>query len=646
MYSQSRVVIENIRPQLDGGIHAIKAIVNEIIPITADVLCDGHDVIAACVCYKHESERTWKEARMQLLNNDEWQASFTVEKQGNYFYKVQGWVDYALNWQYGIGRKIEDGQKVTSELLEGVEYLQKTAKKATKKEQAYLAELIAQFQNDADYENALAAATSETLKTLFTKYPEKHLMNESPELPAYVDRERARFSTWYEFFPRSASQTEGVHGTFKDCEALLPRVAKMGFDTLYFPPIHPIGKVNRKGKNNTTEALADDVGSCWGIGSDEGGHTSIHPELGSEADFKSLVNKAKELGIEVAMDFALQAAPDHPWVKEHPEWFKWRPDGTVQYAENPPKKYQDILPIYYESTDWKNLWQEMLDAALYWIEEFGIQVFRVDNPHTKPYYFWNWLIAEVKKKHPSMLFLAEAFTKPKVMHQLAKQGFSQSYTYFTWRNSKQELIDYMEELTQTDQQWFFRPNFWPNTPDINPWALQGGNEAVHLQKYFLAATLSSNTGIYGPIFEYMEGAALPGKEEYLNSEKFQIRHWDWTIENKLTTLIRKINTVRKEHKALQQTNGIKFLEVENEQLLAYYKYDQSRESEVIAVVNLDPYYAQNGWIQLPLADLGVSEGHQLRMHDLITGSSYLWDKEWSFVELHPALPFHLFKIEK
>ena len=519
-------------------------------------------------------------------------------------------MDYALNWQYGIGRKIEDGQTVTSELLEGVEYLQKLIEKATKQEKEYLQKLAAQFENASDYKEAIAQATSEKLKEIFTKYPQKLLMNESPALGVYVDREKARFSTWYEFFPRSDSQ------------------------------------VNRKGKNNTTEALEGDVGSCWGIGSADGGHTSIHPELGTEADFKSLVVAAKEQGIEIAMDFALQAAPDHPWVKAHPEWFKWRPDGTVQYAENPPKKYQDILPIYFESKDWENLWEEMLAAALYWIEDFGIQVFRVDNPHTKPFYFWSWLIAEVKKKHPAVLFLAEAFTKPKIMNQLAKQGFTQSYTYFTWRNNKQELIEYVEELTQTDQKWYFRPNFWPNTPDINPWALQGGNEAVHLQKYFLAATLSSNTGIYGPIFEYMLGAALPGKEEYLDSEKFQIRHWDWTIENKLTTLIAKINKIRKEHKALQQTNGIQFLSVENDQLLAYYKYDQERESEIIAIVNLDPYYKQNGWIQMPLKELGVSEGHQIKVQDLITGSSYLWDKEWCFVELHPALPFHLFKIEK
>ncbi len=617
-----------------------------MIYVTADVLCDGHDIIASSLLYKHENERIWREKRMSQGENHVWQVSFLVEKQGFYYYKIQGWVDYALNWQHGIERKIDDGQPVTSELLEGVQYLHKVSNSATKTERNYLKQLEVFFEDGSLYDKAIYEATSEKLHHLFINFPEKFLMNESKALSIYVDREKARFSTWYEFFPRSASKDKGVHGTFKDCEALLPRVAKMGFDTLYFPPIHPIGIVNRKGINNTVKARKDDVGSCWGIGSESGGHSSIHPQLGTEEDLKSLVTKAKKLGIEIALDFAIQAAPDHPWVKEHPDWFKWRPDGTVQYAENPPKKYQDILPVYFESKDWKNLWDELLNTALYWVTEFGIQVFRVDNPHTKPFYFWGWLIREVKKKHPNVLFLAESFTDPKTMHQLAKQGFTQSYTYFTWRNNKQELIEYVEELTQTDQRWFFRPNFWPNTPDINPRALQSGNEALYLQRYFLAATLSSNTGIYGPVFEYMQGTAIPGKEEYLDSEKFQIRHWDWTKENKLITVIAKLNILRKEHKALQQTNGIKFLSIDNENILAYYKYDQVKKSEIVAVVNLDPYSGQNGWLQLPLDELGVQDGQQIKVHDLITGSSYKWNKEWNFVELHPALPFHLLKIEK
>lgn len=646
MRNQSRVIIETISPQLNGGKHPINCVVDEIITVEADVYGDGHDIIAASLCYKHAKERKWQEVRMTPTVNDHWTASFQVQKQGFYEYKIEGWVDHALNWQHGIERKIDDGQKVTSELLEGIEYIDAIFDLCTKEEQNYLSTLKSDFKSETAYDSAVQEAKSDRLHHIFYKYPTKPLKNESEVLQAYCDRLKARFSTWYEFFPRSASKEPGKHGTFKDCQALLPRVAKMGFDTLYFPPIHPIGEVNRKGKNNTTEAKEGDVGSCWGIGSQYGGHKSIHPELGTVDDFKALVTEAKEMGIEIAMDFALQAAPDHPWVKEHPKWFKWRPDGTVQYAENPPKKYQDILPIYFESTDWKKLWDEMLSVALYWVEECGIRVFRVDNPHTKPFYFWGWLIAEVKKKHPDVLFLSEAFTRPKVMHQLGKQGFTQSYTYFTWRNSKYELMEYMNELTKTDQRYFFRPNFWPNTPDINPWALQGNVESVYLQKYFLAATLSSNTGIYGPVFEYMQGAALPGKEEYLDSEKFQIRHWDWSIENKLTTLISKINHIRKEQAALQQTNNIEFLNVENDQLMAYYKFDQDKESEVICIVNLDPYYTQKGMVQLPLEQLGIHPGHQLKVHDLITNSSYIWDKEWNYVELHPVLPFHLFKLYK
>lgn len=646
MYSQSRVIIENIAPLINEGEYPVKSVVDESVPVTADIFADGHDIIAASVRFKHEKEKKWKEVRMQPAENDSWSAAFTVSKQGIYQYKVEAWVDHALNWQHGITRKLEDGQTVTSELLEGALYLEDIVQAATDKETVFLKDCVASFRHPGAYNKAVELAVSDKLHQLLFKYPLKTILSESSEFTTYVDRLKARFSTWYEFFPRSASEEEGRHGTFKDCERLLPRVANMGFDTLYFPPIHPIGEVNRKGKNNTTEAEKDDVGSTWGIGSKKGGHKDIHPELGSLNDFKSLVKAAEKQGIEIAMDFALQAAPDHPWVKEHPEWFKWRPDGTVQYAENPPKKYQDILPIYFESKDWKNLWKEMLDTALYWVETCGIKVFRVDNPHTKPFYFWGWLIAEVKKKHPDVLFLSEAFTRPKVMHQLAKQGFTQSYTYFTWRNTKQELIDYVEELTKTDQRYFFRPNFWPNTPDINPWSLQGGNEAIHLQRYFLASTLSSNTGVYGPVFEQMVSAALPGKEEYLDSEKFQLRHWDWNKENKLTTLISKINKIRKEHRSLQQTNNIKFLSVENDQLLAYYKYSDDREDETLMIVNLDPYYGQNGWIQLPMEDLGIHQGQQLNVTDLITGSSYIWDKEWNFAELHPALPFHIFKIKK
>jgi len=644
MQNQTRIVIENVMPQLDGGVNPIKRIVNQNVNVTADVFSDGHDVIECCVKFKHENDKNWKEVRMDPTVNDSWNASFKVEKQGFYTYFVEGWVDYALNWQHGTLRKIQDNQYVKSELLEGAEYVRAILDVADSNERDYLNTLAYYFTTEHEYDNAIREATSSHLNAIFKRYPKRFLENKSLDLKIYVDRKKALFSTWYEFFPRSASAEEGKHGTFKDCERLLPRVAAMGFDTLYFPPIHPIGEVNRKGKNNATNAEPGDVGSPWGIGSQYGGHKSTHPELGSIEDFKSLVRKAKDLGIEVAMDYALQAAPDHPYVKDFPQWFKWRPDGTVQYAENPPKKYQDIQPIYFESSDWKNLWKELLDVALFWIEECDVKVYRVDNPHTKPFYFWGWLISEIKKKHPDVLFLAEAFTRPKIMNELAKQGFSQSYTYFTWRSSKHELTEYVEELTKSDQKEFYRPNFWPNTPDINPAHLQHGNESIHLQRYFLAATLSSSVGIYGPVFEYQISTPLaPGKEEYLNSEKYDFFKWDWDRQNKITTVISRINRIRKEHASLQQTNNITFCATNNDKVMAYYKFDDDKSDETLMIASLDSNYTSQSMVLLPNDLLGKIP---LKITDLITGNSYIWEKEWNFVEISPDLPFHLFKVER
>lgn len=643
MQNQTRIIIENVLPQLDGGLFYIKRIINQKVIVTAAVFSDGHDVVESCVKFKHEKDKKWNEVRMNPTQNDEWIAEFTVDKQGLYSYFIEAWVDYALNWQHGTERKIKDNQYVKSELLEGAEYCQAILKQVSKDQKLYLEKAIKAFQNEKLHDLAIEIALSDELHQIFKQYPTRILANQSAELQVYVDRKKALFSTWYEFFPRSASEITGKHGTFKDCERLLPRVVEMGFDTLYFPPIHPIGEVNRKGKNNATTALDGDVGSPWGIGSHFGGHKSTHPELGTIDDFKALVKKAKSLGIEVAMDYALQAAPDHPYVKDFPQWFKWRPDGTVQYAENPPKKYQDIQPIYFESSDWKNLWKELLDVAFFWIEECDIKVYRVDNPHTKPFYFWGWLIGEIKKKHPDVLFLAEAFTRPKIMHELAKQGFSQSYTYFTWRNSKAEITEYLIELTRTEQKEFFRPNFWPNTPDILPYSLQNGTESVFLQKYFLAATLSSSVGIYGPAYEMMVHEAMPGKEEYFNSEKYEIYQWNWEVKNKLISIISKINQIRHQHEALQQTNNLKFCLVDNEQMIAYYKYNDAKTDHLLMICNLDPHYPKQAMVRLPLEEIG---NQPVRVTDLITGNSYLWDKERNFVEMHPALPFHLFKIER
>lgn len=646
MLENSRIVIENISPKINCGDYQIKRVVGEIVHVKADIFGDGHDIIQASIKYKHKNQRNWQETRMKPTFNDGWEGYFHVEKQGEYEYSVFGWEDHGLNWHHGIIKKIEDGQKVNSELLEGAEILNSILKSASKTDAAFLKDAISAFKEEQQYEEAVSKCLDARLKEILINHPQKAVPYESEPLPLYVDREKARFSTWYEFFPRSASNEDDVHGTFKDCEEILPRVAEMGFDTLYFPPVHPIGEVNRKGKNNATNAADGDVGSPWGIGSEKGGHKDLHPELGSIKDFKSLVDKASEHGIEVAMDFALQVAPDHPYVKKHPKWFKWRPDGSIQYAENPPKKYQDILPIHFESEDWKKMWKEFLDIVFYWIEEAGIKVFRVDNPHTKPFYFWGWLISEVKKKYPDILFLSEAFTRPKIMQQLAKQGFTQSYSYFTWRTNKHELTEYVNELTKTDLKEYFRPNFWPNTPDINPFHLQGANESMHMIRYFLAATLSSNTGIYGPVFEFMVSDAVPGKEEYLDSEKYQTQNWDWKEENKLMRVIARINEARKNNESLQQTNNIEFCEIHNDALMAYYKYDQNKTNQTLMVASLDPYYPQQGSVKFPWHQLGISPGESVTVEDLVTGNSYNWDQEWCYVEIHPAMPFHLFKIHK
>lgn len=641
---QRRVVIENVSPEINCGQHAAKRVVGQSFEVSADLLADGHDVLNAHIKYKHEKARSWKYAPMKLGENDSWSGSFEVEKQGLYEYTVEAWVDYPLTWQHNIERKIDDNQHVNVELEDGIQYL-KDASKKSKENKDYLDQLIAAFTNPDEYNFAIKEAQSERLHDIFWTNPSKKFATTyEKQLPLYVDRQKALFSTWYEFFPRSTAKKPGQHGTFKDVLDIIPLVAKQGFDVIYFPPIHPIGTAHRKGKNNTTTALPDDVGVPWAIGNKEGGHKDILPELGTFDDFKEVIKVAAEHGIEIAMDFALQCSPDHPYVKEHPSWFKWRPDGTVQYAENPPKKYQDIYPIYFESDDWENMWEEFVGITLFW-NKLGIKIFRVDNPHTKPFGFWEYLIAQVKQVDADVLFLAEAFTKPKTMQRLAKIGFNQGYTYYTWRSSKGEIIEYMNELTKGPMKDYFRPNFWPNTPDINPWMLQGGNENLYIVRHMMAATLSSNFGMYGPVYEQIEHAPVIGKEEYLNSEKYEVRHWDWTKMSKLSTLIGKINKIRKEHKALQETNNIDFCQIENERILAYFKQSQDKSDNLLFAVNLDPYNRQGGWVQVPKHKMGLTNEQPIRVTDLITGNSYIWNQEWNYVELDPyQIPYHIFSI--
>ncbi|MDB5135905.1 MAG: alpha,4-glucan--maltose-phosphate maltosyltransferase [Mucilaginibacter sp.] len=639
-----RVIVEHVTPEIDAGRFYIKKIAGDTVRVEADIFTDGHDNAGGRLLYRHESEKQWSFAPMHLMNNDRWQASFHLEKIGFYHYTVTGWVDHVLTWHEGFLKKYQDAQYMGVELLIGAGFLEAMLPLASKADQKLIAKIIALLRDESKYDLAVNTVLGKELHHFIDRYPD--LSNATTylrELRVYVDREKAGFSSWYCFFPRSASPVEGKHGTFKDCEALLPRIAEMGFDVLYFPPIHPIGDTFRKGKNNKVNALPGDDGVPYAIGSKDGGHKDILKDLGTLADFKHLIKEAAAHGLEIALDFAIQCSPDHPYVKEHPKWFKWRPDGTVQYAENPPKKYQDILPVNFENDDWQNLWKELKSILDYWCEQ-GVRIFRVDNPHTKSFNFWEWCIAEVQKKYPGTIFLSEAFTKPKVMKELAKLGYTQSYTYYVWRNTKQEITEYITELTRTEMRDYYRPNFWPNTHDINPYSLQSGNEASFIARYFMAATLSSNYGIFGPVYELMYHEPYPGKEEYLNSEKYEVRHWDWGERNKLTGVITKVNAARKANAALQSTNNIKFCDIDNDQMIAYYK--REGDNHILCIVNLDPYQKQFGHVHTPLQEMGIFPGQDFTVLDVLTGTSYVWNREWNYVELTPGdVPAHLFRIE-
>lgn len=583
---------------------------------------------------------------MQQQAAGRWKGSIVPEKPGFYEYAVKAWVDHYMSWNYDTRRKIEAWQRVNVELLIGAAYLEEVAAKASKKEKEQLLKWAGMLRDEQHYEQAISLVLDGSFLPAFLKYPSQENATISPPLPLYVDRDKAAFSAWYELFPRSTALKAGAHGTFKDTIRLLPRLQELGMDVLYLPPIHPIGVQHRKGKNNSTTALPEEPGCPWAIGGEGGGHKAILKELGTLSDFQLLVKEAQAHGIELALDYALQCSPDHPYVQAHPDWFKWRPDGTVQYAENPPKKYQDVLPLNFETDDWQAMWVELKSILEYWIAQ-GVKIFRVDNPHTKSFQFWEWCIAEIQQKNPEVLFLAEAFTAPQLMKYLAKAGFSQSYTYFSWRNTKHELVEYLEELSKTEMADYFRPNFWPNTPDINPVPLQGAKDALFLTRFFMAATLSSNYGFYGPVYEYMISEPMPGKEEYIDSEKYEVRLWDWSKTNKLTELIRRVNRARKDNPALQRTNNIQFCHVDNEQVMAYLKTNADRTNCILAVVNLDPNGTQSGTVQLPMHWIGLSPDSHYQVYDLITGARYPWRGEWNFVELNPDyLPMHLFRIEK
>jgi starch synthase (maltosyl-transferring) len=645
---RKRVVIEGVSPLIDGGRFPAKRTLGDQVRVEADIFTDGHDSIAASLLVHREGSDEWIEISMQPLVNDRWTAAFRVKELGMYGFKVQGWVDHFETWRRDLLKRITAETDTPVDYLIGADLIDAAAGRAFASDADWLRMRAAVLRSGQDPKQLRTHATDALLREMALRYPDKRFATESDrEASVVVDPVHARFSAWYEFFPRSTAAESGNHGTFADCEKRLLYIAEMGFNVVYLPPIHPIGRIFRKGRNNAPEAEPGDPGSPWAIGSGEGGHKEIHTGLGTLEELHRFVRKANKLDLLVALDIAFQAAPDHPYVREHENWFRKRPDGTIQYAENPPKKYQDIYPFDFESDDWSGMWEELKDVFLYWIDQ-GVTIFRVDNPHTKAFPFWEWVIAEIKRDHPQVLFLAEAFTRPKIMYRLAKLGFSQSYTYFPWRNAKSEITSYLTELTQTSVREFFRPNQWPNTPDILTEFLQIGGRPAFAIRLLLAATLGSNYGIYGPAFELLEHRPVRrGSEEYLDSEKYEIRMWDLSRSDSLRELITAVNGVRKNNEALQNDWSLRFHPTDNDQLICYSKESDDRTNLILVVVNLDPHHTQSGFVTLPLDELQIPQDRAYEAEDLLTGSRYLWHGPRNYVELNSAnLPSHFLKIHR
>jgi len=691
-----RVVIEYVNPQIDAGRHPVCRVAGDEVVVTAAVFADGKDDLAARLLYRHSNDRRWSFLPMRAMGNDVWNGTFVVDKLGDWRFTLLGWVDHFATWAGELAKRIAaqkepeitgtapgkvsgrdaklnvrfdfSAQDVALALRSGAALIHEGARRARSNDAKRLHEIAQSFENLAvenrsNYDNPC----DEELLQLMRNYPDlTNATRYETELPVWVNRERAGFSSWYELFPRSASPIPGQHGTFRDVEMQLPEISAMGFDIVYLPPIHPIGRSFRKGPNNATYAPPNAPGSPWAIGDraaiassalgaqaagDLGGHKSIHPQLGTFADFENMVAAAKSQGVEIALDIAFQCSPDHPWVTEHPDWFVIRPDGSIQYAENPPKKYQDIYPLNLESPDWRALWDELYSVFEFWIHR-GVRVFRVDNPHTKALPFWEWCLGALRASYPDTIFLAEAFTRPHVMYALAKRGFTQSYTYFTWRNSKIELQSYLEELTRPPVSEFFQPNFWPNTPDILHKTLQEGGRPAFMYRLILAATLSSSYGIYGPAYELAENApAAPptGKiesEEYLSSEKYEIRQRDRNAPDSLVPLITQLNRIRHANRALQSNASLHFHSIDNPQLICYSKATPGFDNTILVVVNLDSFNEQTGWTNLDLDAIGCSADESFLVDDLLNGVQYTW-RVRNYVALRPGVqPAHIFRVNR
>jgi len=658
-----RVIIDAIRPQIDGGVYAVKRVLGDRVRVEADLLADGHDKLAGRLWYRGPADQSWREAPLTLLppgpppaggDGDTWVGEFVVDALGTWRYTVSAWVDGWQSWLWGVERKAGAGQDVSLELKDGASLVAAAAGRAPAgPARETLRKLAAAMTESSAASVPLSVLLPPEARALMLAHPDRGAETvRQPALELTVEPLRARFSNWYELFPRSRASERGEpaadHGTLREAEQRLPYIAQMGFDIVYLPPIHPIGRAFRKGPDNSLTAGPDDPGSPWAIGGAEGGHKAVHPQLGTLADFQHFLRAARDAGLQVALDIALQASPDHPYVKEHPEWFVRRADGSIQYAENPPKKYQDIYPFDFSGPAWKALWEELRSIFLFWIEQ-GVTVFRVDNPHTKPLPFWRWCLASIRKSHPEVIFLAEAFTRPKVMYALAKGGFSQSYTYFTWRTTKRELTEYVRSLGQPPVSDFFRPNFWPNTPDILPEHLQFGTRGTFIGRAVLAATLAPSWGIYGPVFELQEKAARPGAEEYAQNEKYQVRSWRLDHPDSLAPVIERLNRLRREHPALQHVEGTTFHQTDNEGLLCYSRADASGTDVLLVVVNLDGYNTRAGWIELDPAVMPMSgaEGLRYQMHDLLSDARYVWTDRRAYVSLDPrVMPAHVFHVRR
>jgi starch synthase (maltosyl-transferring) len=641
------VVIENLQPLIEGGRYPIKRIVGEDLAVEADIFKDGHDIVAAVLKWRVVGKREWRETPMSFVDNDRWRGVCTLYDAAVHEYTVEAWTDTFRSWQSEFAKKFDGGiSDLRSEALEGAALVDAAARRARDRTDAVRLREFSEKISSAANVKIYGIAKSGELEVLMATYPDRAAAAQyAPAARVVVDRQAALFAAWYEFFPRSAEGLGDRGSTFRDSLARVDDARAMGFDVIYFPPIHPIGHTNRKGRNNSVTCEPGDPGVPWAIGSEAGGHKAVEPSLGTLADFDWLQKEVRKRGMEIALDFAINCSPDHPYVKEHPDWFYKRPDGTIKYAENPPKKYEDIYPLNFRCENWRGLWAEMKSIVLFWAEH-GVRIFRVDNPHTKPVAFWEYLITGVREKYPDTIFLSEAFTRPKMMKALAKAGFNQSYTYFTWRNTKQELIEYFTELTQTEMSEYFRPNLWPNTPDILSPVLQEGGRPTFKTRVLMAATLSPLYGIYSG-YELCENKALPGREEYLDSEKYQFKERDWNAAGNIKDWIARLNKIRKENRALQMYTNLQFYHAENEAILFYGKMTAARDNIILVVVNLDPFRKQNSFVYVPIEEFGQMESDAYQVHDLLNDARYTWRGRQNYVELDPEIqPAHIFLVRR